>query len=351
MENKEIHLKTRKNLINLNKKSFPLLSLNYKFKKGKSKLNYKLKFKKDILINILKKTNLRKSNTHMCNTYSGFNNKRFKDKNKSTDCKLEYNLNKKFRDLPGISKFHNLTNEKINDLININSNSIMFYNYNNIKTNFIECYKNKTERNNTPLFNKSHYNNKENINYSNNTSYNKKKLKKYIIDSKRSDLYLNDINSNTKNNIFNLKSNNQHLHNRNNNYSFSFSKNLTNVTDNTSSNFKRFNLDNINKISNNYKLQYWISSLRESIKNFDYFHRGSKIDRLIFYIEKPGECFEENLLDEKPSDKYQSFKNQISQHKNKLENIIKEIKMNQIKSEYLMKKYIFDLLSRKKKIY
>ena len=37
-------------------------------------------------------------------------------------------------------------------------------------------------------------------------------------------------------------------------------------------------------------------------------------------------------------------------YKDKFENIIRDIKMNQKKSEYLMKKYIFDLLSRKKDI-
>ena len=37
-------------------------------------------------------------------------------------------------------------------------------------------------------------------------------------------------------------------------------------------------------------------------------------------------------------------------YKDKFENIIRDIKLNQKKSEYLMKKYIFDLLSRKKDI-
>jgi hypothetical protein len=36
-------------------------------------------------------------------------------------------------------------------------------------------------------------------------------------------------------------------------------------------------------------------------------------------------------------------------HKNKLDKIIKEIKVNQNKNEYLMKKYIFELITRKKK--
>ena len=85
--------------------------------------------------------------------------------------------------------------------------------------------------------------------------------------------------------------------------------------------------------------------------NRNILRRGSIVDRLVFYIEKPEECFEENLLDKKPGDKYQLFKNQLTKHKNKLENIIKEIRLNQIKSEYLMKKYIFELLSKKKKVY
>ena len=93
-----------------------------------------------------------------------------------------------------------------------------------------------------------------------------------------------------------------------------------------------------------------MASLKNSF-DLNVYHRGSKIDRLIFYIEKPEECFEEHLTDKKPGDKYQLFKNQIAKHKTKLDNIIKEIRLNQIKSEYLMKKYIFELLSRKKKVY
>ncbi len=91
--------------------------------------------------------------------------------------------------------------------------------------------------------------------------------------------------------------------------------------------------------------------IKESIEKIDFLNRGSKIDRLIFCIEKPNECFEENLFDKKPGDKYRLLKNQLYQHKNKLDKIIKEIKLNQIKNEYLMKKYIFELISRKKKIY
>ena len=40
----------------------------------------------------------------------------------------------------------------------------------------------------------------------------------------------------------------------------------------------------------------------------------------------------------------------MTEYKNKFDNIIRDIKLNQKKSEYLMKKYIFDLLSRKKDI-
>ena len=56
-------------------------------------------------------------------------------------------------------------------------------------------------------------------------------------------------------------------------------------------------------------------------------------------------------MEERPGDKYIMLKNQMKRRKNRFENIIREIKLNQKKSEYLMKKYIFDLLSRKKSVY
>ena len=90
---------------------------------------------------------------------------------------------------------------------------------------------------------------------------------------------------------------------------------------------------------------------KDSIKKYDVLHRRSRIDRLIFFIENPEGCFEENLMEERPGDKYIMLKNQMKRRKNRFENIIREIKLNQKKSEYLMKKYIFDLLSRKKSVY
>ena len=95
----------------------------------------------------------------------------------------------------------------------------------------------------------------------------------------------------------------------------------------------------------------WLKSIKDSIKKYDVLHRSSRVDRLIFSIENPDGCFEESLFEDRPGDKYILFKNQMVKHKDKFENIIREIKLNQKKSEYLMKKYIFDLLSRKKPSY
>ena len=89
----------------------------------------------------------------------------------------------------------------------------------------------------------------------------------------------------------------------------------------------------------------------DSMKILDIPIKNRKNDiRLIFY-EKTDESFEDNFFYKKTGDKYHLFKKQISKHKNKLEKLIKEIRLNQIKNEYLMKKYIYNLISKKKKKY
>ena len=49
----------------------------------------------------------------------------------------------------------------------------------------------------------------------------------------------------------------------------------------------------------------WLEFIKDSIEKFDFFNRNSKLDRILFYMVKPNECFEENVLDIKPGDKYQ----------------------------------------------
>ena len=362
MDKKDINLKKEASpYINRIKTKISTTMPNLKNKlKKKPALNYsKLKFKQNVLLNILRQSYFRK-NKKSTNNHS-------KPKNKL----LSYKINKKYQDIPGISKFHNLTNETINDLIkttdnenneiikstadNTNTNnSLRSYNI----TTVPEKINNKNifnlKRAKTPFLSRLYLNKKNTFNqkdiiYSINNNFNQ-----YSINAKKFNLNnLNELsyNINFTKSIPNLKFKNKQLLSNVNNISIYNNKEESSMAGTISSNLKRIKLNKLSKMNSHSETKKWLESIKEYIKHYDFLHRNSKVDRLRFYIEKPDECFEENVLDEKPGDKYQLFKNQIAKHKKKFENIINEIKLNQIKSEYLMKRYIFDLLSRKKKIY
>ena len=329
--NTENYTSSRIKPINNSKFSYTMPNLKNKISKKKNLSNH-LKFNNNILINLLKKSNLKKkrfiSQTHSKITFNSFNNENINSK-LTKDIKILYNLNKKFHDLPGLSKFHNLTNEKMNNLIKTEESS-----YNLIKT-----YENKKSQinlkikervfDNIELINNKRYLNDKNIIIVNN----KNDFLRHSLGAKKFKLNVNKLKKSTTTNLY------------------------TNSSSSNQQNEKAAILDKISpekKIklikNNTNNTQIWMAPLKNS-SNRNILRRGSIVDRLVFYIEKPEECFEENLLDKKPGDKYQLFKNQLTKHKNKLENIIKEIRLNQIKSEYLMKKYIFELLSKKKKVY
>ena len=329
--NTENYTSSRIKPINNSKFSYTMPNLKNKISKKKNLSNH-LKFNNNILLNLLKKSNLKKkrfiSQTHSKITFNSFNDENINSK-LTKDIKILYNLNKKFHDLPGLSKFHNLTNEKMNNLIKTEENS-----YNLIKT-----YQNKKSQinlkikervfDNIELINNKRYLNDKNIIIVNN----KNDFLRHSLGAKKFKLNVNKLKKSTTTNLY---------------------------TNSSSSNQQNEKASILDKISHEKKIkliknntnntQIWMAPLKSS-SNRNILRRGSIVDRLVFYIEKPEECFEENLLDKKPGDKYQLFKNQLTKHKNKLENIIKEIRLNQIKSEYLMKKYIFELLSKKKKVY
>ena len=329
--NTENYTSSRIKPINNSKFSYTMPNLKNKISKKKNLSNH-LKFNNNILLNLLKKSNLKKkrfiSQTHSKITFNSFNDENINSK-LTKDIKILYNLNKKFHDLPGLSKFHNLTNEKMNNLIKTEESS-----YNLIKT-----YENKKSQinlkikervfDNIELINNKRYLNDKNIIIVNN----KNDFLRHSLGAKKFKLNINKLKKSTTTNLY---------------------------TNSSSSNQQNEKASILDKISHEKKIkliknntnntQIWMAPLKSS-SNHNILHRGSIVDRLVFYIEKPEECFEENLLDKKPGDKYQLFKNQLTKHKNKLENIIKEIRLNQIKSEYLMKKYIFELLSKKKKVY
>ena len=318
MDNKYIYLNSENNrnrIIQKHNYSSTMKNLMYKKpKRNITSLDYsKLKFNQNILINLLKKTNLKKFRhcSHSKLNYAPFNKKELQ-----YDFKTSYNLNRKFHDLPIISKFHNITDEKINELIKSNDNckSVKENCINNIRTNINDIStrkKDNTFRHQT-----------------NNYLFNNLKNGRQSLTKKKFIFSLGELNSNRTNDSISIKNKNLYKN-----------KNKLNINLNKNTNINTYINTQVNETTT------------ETNKDGDVYRRSSIVDRLVFFIEKPEECFEENLTDEKPSDKYQMFKNQIVKHKEKIDKIVKEIKKNQIKSEYLMKKYIFDLMSRKKKVY
>ena len=82
-----------------------------------------------------------------------------------------------------------------------------------------------------------------------------------------------------------------------------------------------------------------------SIQKSQFLNRSSKIDRLIFKLENPNGCFEENVYSLKAGDKYISFKNQIIKQRKQIEKIFYKNKMSLISDETLIKRYIYKLYS------
>jgi len=321
----------------------------------KKKLDFsKLQFGKNLLIQILKKSRLRKiseSKNKAKNSNSSrakiFNNA---EKHLDSRNKIVNKIYKNFQDIPEMKKFHNITLEKLSDLINTNEeidkSNYPKYKYNNLKIK-IKTDENKINSNikNIQLTKKPIQKNTF-TQISNNEQHPENiRYPKYINNIKL--ININDINLN-KDNILPYLSTKSNENTPLNKYT-SFSKIRKNNLENKS-NSKSKKLF-MNKTTSTYVTNKWLESIRDSIKRYDILHRRSRIDRLIFVIENPDGCFEENLLEERPGDKYILLKNQMKRHKYKFENIIREIKLNQKKSEYLMKKYIFDLLSRKKSVY
>ena len=246
--------------------------------KKKGRINFmKLKFNKNLLIQILKKTRLKsilekksksqlktKINSNNDNDNDTFSNipKKINNFNHiSKTGKKEMNaiskLNKNFKNIPGLEKYHNITLEKINDLISTSNDT------------FRENKKNE-------------------INQRIKTDIIKKETIKTI---KNKYFDINDININKTNILPYLKLKN--IDNKNNKNSINIKDNKDNLNNNNNKN-KIY----MSKTSNNYATNKWLESIRNSIKRYDIMHRSSRVDRLIFIIENPEGCFEENLLED-----------------------------------------------------
>ena len=78
-------------------------------------------------------------------------------------------------------------------------------------------------------------------------------------------------------------------------------------------------------------------------------HKSSKVDRLLFQLEKPDECFEENVISNRPADKFVFFKNQIIKQKDKTIKMFYDYKRILKSNETQMTRYIFQLFSDRNK--
>ena len=378
MEKTEMYLKNEEK-DKFNKKrilSATITNLKQIIPQKSNVLNYSLKFDQNILINLLKKSKLKK--TQMRNNKSKIDSAPFTTSIKKRCFKYSYNINKNFQDLPVMLRFHNITNEKINYLINSDNNryeSLISYTNKNYKSNKKLNRNNifNEKRNKTASFNKNYSRNNNNNNKRNNNKEEKLlslrcktetkiKLKKYnkikylsnlqcLSNSKDSKNYKYSSNEISTTNYTNSRSylkNKAQYYTSNNNISSNIPTEKQ-ISNNKSNGNKMKLKKYFNKKRIYLNKKRWLKSIKESISKIDSWNKEAKIDRLIFCIENPDEYFEENFSDKKSKDKYQLLKNQLAIHKNKLDKIIKEIKVNQNKNEYLMKKYIFELITRKKK--
>ena len=330
--------------------------------KHKSKFK-KLKFDTVLLVDLLKKSKI-----------SATTNILFKKSKKNFPIKKNNSIFK-YKNIPGIEKLHHLTNADIDDLITDKSERsiIEFSNFR---------YKNNSER---KIFNPKN----KNINDSyiiTDSSNNKNNKKLYV-----TNINMNkNINKNTYNGINknctwkSRKFTRNIILSHSNDINYTFNKNCKlNDKTNIKPTIKSFLINkkyldiNSNSLLNleNNKLKMFLpqnnntkpnienngvtkseekknkinfdNSFYSVFKNIKKFKRSSQIDRLIFKIENPEECFEEFVDKEKPGDKYQAFKNQIFRHRNKVDKMILEIKLNHNKCEEAVKKNSLETLKRK----
>ena len=101
------------------------------------------------------------------------------------------------------------------------------------------------------------------------------------------------------------------------------------------------NIDNNNKSKEMKKLN------KNNLPKSRFFNRSSQVDRLIFKLEYPNECFEDNVYTNRPEDKFISLKNQIAKQKTKTIKMFNDYKMALKVNERLMTKYIYKMFSDK----
>ena len=331
--------------------------LNYE-NKHKSEIK-KLKFTPGLLVDLLKKTNKSiKSNSF------------FKKSNMNIPIQKTKSIFK-YKNIPGIEKLHHLSKLYIDNLLTdektVTENSTFRYK-NNSARNDIKSNNRYTDSNDVLI--ESNNNSKikrlyvtnlnpnkkinKNINYNLNktSSWDFRKLTRNTILS-----YSNDINYTCNKNCQisekislkpivksflldkkNFETNSNSILNLENNKLKTFTQSNNSTKTNNENDGIIKSEENKNNSDNNF---YSVFNNIKKVK------RSSQIDRLIFKIENPEECFEEFVDKEKPGDKYQAFRNQILRHRNKIDKMIIGVKLNHNKCEEAVKKNSLESLNRK----
>ena len=326
--------------------------------KHKSEIK-KLKFTPGLLVDLLKKTNKSiKSNSF------------FKKSNMNIPIQKTKSIFK-YKNIPGIEKLHHLSKLYIDNLLTeeqtVTENSTFRYK-NNSARNDIKSNNRYTDSNDVLI--ESNNNSKikrlyvtnlnpnkkinKNINYNLNktSSWDFRKLTRNTILS-----YSNDINYTCNKNCQisekislkpivksflldkkNFETNSNSILNLENNKLKTFTQSNNSTKTNNENDGIIKSEENKNNSDNNF---YSVFNNIKKVK------RSSQIDRLIFKIENPEECFEEFVDKEKPGDKYQAFRNQILRHRNKIDKMIIGVKLNHNKCEEAVKKNSLESLNRK----
>ena len=367
MDEKTIYLKTEANTntnrLKLSELNSTMNNFTQNISKSKTKLDYsKIKINRDILSNIIKTSNLKKlQKINKTQTKLHYFHNAENDLNK--DMKISTNLNEKFKDLPGISKYRNITIEKINDLLkssneDCSNNSIFFRTNTKYKGT---CKRQKkshkiSQRNQTAFINRYLTERKDTMEtIKNNNRYQRrnkspndnKLLIKLSLDTKKFNLKLKELNNKESNNLYYQKT--SILNSKNNNETFSIKSNKS--RNNNKEIINKMRLNNfINKRVNKSFTKKWLKSLKEFIRNYDFYNKEIKIEnQQVYYIRRP---LKDELVKREDEDEneYLLFKDKMKKHKDNFDKFIKKLKVSQMNQEYLAKKYVFQMITNKNKL-
>lgn len=292
----------------------------------------------NLLINNKNKNNLFKMHNRRKKKKNGFNNKLLRlninkypyklyDLNNNFSLEIKTSLLDKFKYLPNIKKYHNLTNEKLIQLTKVSEDENSFlYHKQRINNNIFKEYINNIPQTtkNKSMKNK---NNKLTLNLEKNKNSYKilTNIRDNALNSKIFDInFIPNTNKSwgglfNKKKKTNLAKNQKKLINKKN----KIGRTKTISTDNS------ININNINNFMNKEK-DFNNNTDRQKInKSIRRFRRSSSIDRLLFKLTNKDESYKEYVSDGKPGDKYLFFKKQLIRKKKSIERDLLELRRHQ----------------------